>query len=192
MTNDEVKAFWLKHDKKPLVQYATPRVPDVWTLTFHPGWFDESINIYRILPNDLKKFMSIEKEKEMKTIDITKPVKFRNFPSETVEVRGTLNKGHTQQLLVVVTDKNGVQFEGARYIDGRIFTYQDNPRDIINVPERVEKFICVHADCITMSLVVFTSEHEAKLHCQELPQYPLTPVKLTYEDGKLVSAEVVK
>lgn len=74
MTNDEAKAFWLKHNKKPRVQAQLERREGVWTewqtLMGNPKWYP-GLN-YRIHPEDLEKFTMQEQPK----LDVTKPLQY--------------------------------------------------------------------------------------------------------------------
>lgn len=173
----EVKSFWLKHNKEPRVQIKGLYGP--WkTLDHEPSWY--ATIQYRIHPKDLEKFMNTEKQ-----IDITKPVMFRNSPKEKVEIRGVLDKVGQKHILIVVTDERGVQWEGSRSSHGRIYPWEAqmyHPKDIINVPDRVEKF------------VNFYDNHVCRSDNLEFPggEGFQGTIKLTYEDGKLVRAEVLK
>lgn len=170
----EVESFWLKHNKEPRVQIKGLDGP--WkTLDHEPSWY--ATIQYRIHPKDLEKFMNTEEQ-----IDITKPVMFRNSPKEKVEIRGTLNKVGQKYILIVVTDEEGLQCHGQRPADGRLYPHCYHPKDVINVPERVEKF------------ANFYNNHVCRSDRLEFPggEGFQGTVKLTYEEGKLISAEVVK
>lgn len=106
MTNDEAKAFWLKHNKKPRVQAQLERLPGVWTewqtLTGDPQWCPD-LN-YRIHPEDLEKFSMPQQPK----LDVTKPMQYtRNKDLLVTFLSEMTGPSGSKQLLFKITSADG-------------------------------------------------------------------------------------
>lgn len=188
MTNEEVKAFWLKHGMKPRVEYRIPRagrLDNLWHLSDEdPIWY-QSLE-YRIHPDDLEKFMNTEKK-----LDLTKPLAFRNRPDwKVLRHLVTLERSATHyREAFLVEDFAGRQTVVNRMVDGR---YHDitpsHDFDIINVPERAEKFVNVYDTRVWSG---FHSTADQARSSTNTDCRPKGVIKLTFEDDKLVAAEVV-
>lgn len=130
MTNDEVRAFWLKHGKEPRIQAQLERRPGVWTewqtLTGAPQWYPDLR--YRIHPEDLEKFTMQEQPK----LDVTKPLQWADNKDLTVVFLSEMtHQDGRKQLLFKTTTTDGV--------DGLLYTSLDGKGAwgrVVNPPQQ--------------------------------------------------------
>lgn len=119
MTNDEVKAFWLKHGKKPRVQYYDGHPG--WHIATSPTW-DPYLE-YRIHPDDinLKEYTNMcepvnEPTTPVKSLDFTKPVQTRD--GRAVRILDANTKNPRYPVVGMVIDALGEEEVATWRVDG--------------------------------------------------------------------------
>lgn len=189
MTFAEVKSFWLEHGRQPRVQVLFSQQGDWHIVPCLDNHMQVESCTYRIHPDDLEKFMS------NKPLDLTKPLAFRNRPDiKVIRHLHTLKGDVRFPAVFLIENTDGSEDTVCRTLSGAYFTgthvhgpVSNSDEDIINVPERTEKFVNVYDNMMRRH----ASLEFARLNIDGEDVFHGT-VKLVYEDGKLVGAEVAK
>ena len=113
------------------------------------------------------------------TTDITKPVQTRDGCKARIvctDVKGD------QPIAALVMNDSGEEYVYYYYADGRVYADgTEYPLDLVNVPEQTVWYVRIHhSGNAIMSNYLYA----------KVPQED--QIKCTFEDGKLVKAEIVK
>lgn len=172
MTNEEVKAFWLKHGKKPRVQIcrSLANAYCVWeTFTYSDPTFQRE-STYRIHPDDLAEYTTPRRK-----LDVTKPLRMVDSTQDSVqfltrlvvrdEVLLAFKVSNPQGDSVIYTNEYGASYEG----------------DVVNSTEVSRAvFYAVYSD----SSIGYASDSLAEVSRRAGTEHPVGFMKVTtFTDG---------
>lgn len=129
--------------------------------------------------------LTLQNVPEAPALDLTKPVQTRD--GRPARVIATDRKA-TRSLVVLIDDGSGVERAVTRHADGRYSQHRDGNGDLVNVPETTYLFVNVYpngpwGDNRPAAFALRSSDDKPMANGHQ--------VKLTYENGKPVAAELV-
>lgn len=120
-----------------------------------------------------------------KTFDPTKPVQTRD--GRKARILATDLSG-SYSIAAVITEDNGEIFLERFASDGRELFAEETPLDLVNVPERTERFFAISEHGRALG----TPSSDLSVVSRGKHGWSPTALKLTLEDGNPVSAELVR
>jgi hypothetical protein len=116
------------------------------------------------------------------TLDITKPVQTRD--GRSVRILCTDKKGEFP-IVALVTDENDKEFIGSYSSGGRYFNQGCSDNDLVNVPERVERWLNIYPPSIKDAMPSFCSTKE--LADNHAGPHRIGILHIIYEDARVWS-----